>query len=64
MSKFDQCKSIIVQVGNEITSLETSLYIFAESQSCGNENYHSHTLWQWNKKEVHIKEVGVHPCLS
>lgn len=62
MSKFEECKSVITQVGKINTAIETTLYIFAESQCCGTEDYHSHTIWNWKDKEIHIKEVGIHPC--
>ena len=63
MSKFKECLSYIShwKNGKKIVQLETSLYIFAESQSTGSHTWYDHTIWSWQGKDIKIEEVGIHP---
>jgi len=65
MSKFKECKSKIIhyEKDKKIIELETSLYIFAESQSSGTADSYDYTVWEWNENKYVIQEVGVHPDL-
>lgn len=62
MSKFKECKSTITHNSNDnITILDTNLYIFAEAQSTGSHTDHQFSVWRWNDTDILIKEVGIHP---
>ena len=63
MSKFKECLGKISHhKGDEkIIEIDSSLYIFAESQSTGSHTWYDYTIWTWGDKKYRIEEVGIHP---